>query len=168
VPYWTTRASSRWSGRRDQAARILRERPRPRDQKTAHAALKILGYLLAAEPHINTGHFPRGRENPNAGSLARRTIVARSSQRWFHTQEKTRQMNRDLASPKVNERVTYVSPFRTGEYDAIVRKVWPNGDVVIDVYLPGALTSRHKMDLEPAVHLRCVSYGPEGRARPIG
>ena len=70
------------------------------------------------------------------------------------------------ADPKVNEQVRYVSPFRTGVYDAVVRKVWPNGDVAIDVFLPGAWTSRNRMDIEPAVHLRCVSYGPEGRARP--
>ena len=72
------------------------------------------------------------------------------------------------AEPKVNEEVVYHSPYRTGAYPAVIRKVWPSGDVSIDVYLPGAATSRHKMDIEPAVHLRCVSYGPNGLARPRG
>jgi len=71
-----------------------------------------------------------------------------------------------VSEPKVNEEVWYHSPYRTGVYDAVVRKVWPDGNVTIDVYLPGAGTSRHKMDIEPAITLRSVSYGAEGRARP--
>jgi hypothetical protein len=70
--------------------------------------------------------------------------------------------------PKVNEEVVYVSPFRTGAYDAVVTRVNADGTVALNVFLPGAMTGSRKFDLEPAVHLRSVSYGPEGRARPIG
>lgn len=67
--------------------------------------------------------------------------------------------------PAVNEHVDYVSPYRTGTYDAIIRALNPDDTVVIDVYLPGIACSR-KLYEEPAVRLRSVSYGPEGRARP--
>ena len=68
-----------------------------------------------------------------------------------------------MSGPSVNERVDYVSPFRTGTYAAIIRKVNADGTVGIDVYLPGL---RGRFDTEPAVHLRSVVYGSEGRARP--
>lgn len=76
-------------------------------------------------------------------------------------------MANDLAPPlaAINEVVDYVSPFRTGTYDAIVRARNPDGTVMIDVYLPGVCHGR-KLYEEAAVRLRSVSYGPEGRARP--
>ena len=66
----------------------------------------------------------------------------------------------------VNERVAYVAFHRVGEYEAVVRRVNPDGTVALDVYMPGLATSR-RGDLEPVIHLRAVSYGPEGRARPL-
>lgn len=42
----------------------------PRDQKTAHAALKVLGFMLAAEqPPIDPSKFRRGYGHPSAGTL---------------------------------------------------------------------------------------------------
>ena len=70
-----------------------------------------------------------------------------------------------MTGPKVNEEVLYVSPFRTGIYDAVVCRVNADGTVALKVYLPGA-AGRWKIDQEPAITLRSVSYGPEGRARP--
>jgi hypothetical protein len=69
--------------------------------------------------------------------------------------------------PSINERVKYVSPYRTGTYDAVVTAVNPDGTVAIDVYMPVAVGRRYAMDLEPVVRLRGVSYGPEGLARPL-
>ena len=69
----------------------------------------------------------------------------------------------------VNERVAYVSPYRAGTYEAVVRALNPDGTVALDVYLPGAAIGRkngRELD-KPAVRLRAVSYGPEGRARPL-
>ncbi len=71
------------------------------------------------------------------------------------------------AEPEVNEEVWYHSPFRTGVYPAVVCRVNPDRTVALKVYLQGA-AGRWKMDEEPAVTLRSVSYGPEGRARPKG
>lgn len=70
-----------------------------------------------------------------------------------------------MSEPRVNEWVDYVSPFRTGTYDAIVRGVNPDGTVRLEVFLPGAAVSKYK-PMEPAITLRSVTYGPEGRARP--
>ncbi len=73
-----------------------------------------------------------------------------------------------MTAPAVNERVDYVSPYRTGTYDAVVRAVNADGTVALDVYLPGAAVGRRGgAELgEPVVHLRSVSYGPGGSARP--
>ncbi len=68
------------------------------------------------------------------------------------------------AEPKINEPVLYVSPFRTGVYDAVVRAVHKDGSVTLDIYLPNAVGRR--FEAEPAIRLRSVSYGPQGRARP--
>jgi hypothetical protein len=70
-----------------------------------------------------------------------------------------------MSEPKINEEVWYHSPFRTGVYPARVARVNADGTVALKVYLPGA-AGRWKMDEEPAVTLRSVTYGPEGRARP--
>lgn len=72
-----------------------------------------------------------------------------------------------MSAPRVGEDVEYHSPFRTGVYDGIVRRVNEDGTVAVAVYVPGLSTSRHKGDLEPAIVLRAVSYGPAGRARPM-
>lgn len=65
------------------------------------------------------------------------------------------------------ELVDYHSPYRIGVFDAIVEKVNDDGTVALNVYLPGAAVSRKpSLADEPAVRLRSVSYGPEGRARP--
>jgi hypothetical protein len=69
------------------------------------------------------------------------------------------------ADPKVNEEVWYHSPFRTGVYPAVIMRVNPDATVALKVYLPGA-KGRWKIDEEPAITLRAVSYGPEGLARP--
>jgi hypothetical protein len=69
------------------------------------------------------------------------------------------------AEPKVNEEVWYHSPFRTGVFPGRVVRKNPDGTVMLKVYLPGA-AGRWKMDEEPAVTLRSVTYGPDGRARP--
>ncbi len=70
-----------------------------------------------------------------------------------------------MSEPKVNEEVIYHSPYRTGAYHAVISAVNPDGTVALKVYLPGA-KGRWRMDEEPAVTLRSVTYGPEGRARP--
>lgn len=72
----------------------------------------------------------------------------------------------EVIQPKINEWVDYHSPYRTGVYAAVIRKINPDGTVAIDVYLPGLAVSRRKMDLDPVMHLRAVSYGPQGLARP--
>ena len=69
------------------------------------------------------------------------------------------------AEPKVNEEVWYHSPYRTGVYPATILRVNPDATVALKVYLPGA-KGRWKIDEEPAITLRAVSYGPEGLARP--
>ena len=69
------------------------------------------------------------------------------------------------SEPKVNEEVWYHSPFRTGVYLGVVVRVNPDRTVALKVYLPG-IAGRWKMDEEPAVTLRSVTYGPDGRARP--
>jgi hypothetical protein len=71
------------------------------------------------------------------------------------------------AEPKVNEEVVYHSPYRTGAYHAVVSRVNADGTVALKVYLPGA-KGRWKIDEEPAITLRSVSYGPQGLARPKG
>ena len=73
-------------------------------------------------------------------------------------------MNDVASGPRVNEWVDYHSPFRIGVFDAIIRAVNKDGTVVLDVFLPGAAGPR--FDVEPAIRLRAVSYGPQGRARP--
>lgn len=71
--------------------------------------------------------------------------------------------------PAVNERVAYVSPYRTGTYDAVITAVNADGTVAIDVFMPVAVGRRRGRDLdEPVVHLRAVSYGARGLARPRG
>jgi hypothetical protein len=70
------------------------------------------------------------------------------------------------AQPAINEHVDYHSPYRTGVFDAIVRAINPDGTVAVDIYLPGAAAMDRRIYDEPAVRLRSVSYGPNGRARP--
>lgn len=74
-----------------------------------------------------------------------------------------------MSGPAVNERVEYWSPFSGGPYDAVIRKVNEDGTVAIDVYLPGiSVGRRNGADLgEPVVHLRSISYGVDGLARPL-
>jgi len=69
-----------------------------------------------------------------------------------------------VSGQKVKERVDYHSPYRIGVFEAMITAVNKDGTVALDVYLPGASVAR----LEAAVHLRSVTYGPEGRARPKG
>ena len=72
-----------------------------------------------------------------------------------------------VTKPHVGERVKYHSPFRTGVFDGVVTAVNPDGTVALNIYLPGACTSRRHQDVEPSARVRSVSYGPEGRARPL-
>lgn len=67
--------------------------------------------------------------------------------------------------PSINEQVDYVSPYRTGTYDGVVRKINNDGTVVLNVFMPGLYVSkRHPM--EPILTLRAVRYGPDAPARP--
>ncbi len=70
-----------------------------------------------------------------------------------------------LPSPAINELVDYHSPYRTGIFDGKIIGINPDGTVRLQVFLPGAAVGRTLYE-EPAVTLRSVSYGPEGRARP--
>jgi hypothetical protein len=59
-------------------------------------------------------------------------------------------------TPKAGDHVDYHSPFRIGVFPAVITRVNDDGTVAIDVaILP-----------HDSVHLRAVSYGPEGRAKP--
>ena len=66
---------------------------------------------------------------------------------------------------KPGDQINYVSPFRTGTFDAIVTTANPDGTVDIDVFMPG-LTMSRRHEMEPAVHLRRVEFGEGQRARP--
>jgi hypothetical protein len=69
----------------------------------------------------------------------------------------------------INERVAYVSPYRTGTYDAVVTAVNADSTVAVDVYLSGiAIGRRDDRDLdEPVIRLRAVTYGSQGSAQPL-
>lgn len=69
-------------------------------------------------------------------------------------------------TPAKGEQVDYHSPFRTGVYDATVIRVNDDGTVAVAVTMPGSASRR--AGAAPAVTLRSVTYGPEGRARPKG
>jgi len=68
----------------------------------------------------------------------------------------------NLIAPKVGDRCIYRSPFRTGDFDAIITRVNEDGTVAVRVHIPGLSVSR-RGDMSDSVALRAVSFGPDGR-----
>jgi hypothetical protein len=58
----------------------------------------------------------------------------------------------------MSEPALYVSPFRTGTYDATIINRHDDGTVDIHVAIPG---------VSEVVKLRRLEYGPDKRVRPI-
>lgn len=57
---------------------------------------------------------------------------------------------------KPGDRVHYVSPFRTGTFEAVITHVDPSGTVDIDVLIPG---------VRDGVHLTKLKVGENERVR---
>ena len=67
--------------------------------------------------------------------------------------------------PTVGEAVEYHSPYRIGIFDAKIVRVNDDGTVAVNIFVNG-LGGANARRPDDFIHLRSVSYGPEGRARP--
>jgi len=68
----------------------------------------------------------------------------------------------NLIAPKVGDHCVYRSPFRTGDFDAIIMRVNDDGTVAVRVLLP-VIGVRREDDMSASIELRAVSFGRDGR-----
>lgn len=69
-------------------------------------------------------------------------------------------------NPRVGEVVDYISPYRTGTFDAVIRNVRHDGTVDIEVYVDGLKGRVIDVDHIQTMRLRALAYGPGQRVRP--